>query len=423
MKKIISIFVVLTTVSLLCRPFSTQAAERPLRGVWVSSVLNLDYPSKAGLSVDELRAEADSIIAVCRETGMTAVFLQVRPCADALYNSSIFPSSIYLTGESSYDTLAFDPLEYFIEQAHRYGIELHAWINPYRVTKYGDKDYERISESSPAKLHPEYLLKTADGNRFFNPALPEVRQLICDGVSEILENYAVDGIHLDDYFYPDSAYDDSAAYAEYGAGFGDADEWRRENVNMLVRQLHDLIKETAPSVSFGISPRGIWANNYDDARGSATRGNGSFTSIYCDSLRFIEEGWVDYICPQIYWNIGYSVADYEILVPWWANAVRGTDVKLYIGMADYRTDGASEGSAWYGTAELKRQHELNKTYPEISGEVHFRYGTIAENPSLIELYSELYKQEYQSAPAAGEITPAEKVKEAIMKLLRRIVLG
>lgn len=421
MKKVVSIIVVFTILFSFCPSFSYENDSSFLRGVWVSSVINLDYPSKAGLSVDRLRAEADEIIAVCRETGMTAIFFQVRPCADALYNSSIFPSSVYLTEESSYKALPFDPLQYFVEQAHEYGIELHAWINPYRVTKNGEKDYADISESSPAKLHPEYLLKAADGNYFFNPAIPEVRQLICDGISEILENYAVDGIHFDDYFYPDTAYDDSEAYAEYGQGYSDIDEWRRENVNALVKQVHDLIKETAPEVSFGISPRGIWANDYENARGSATRGGGSLTAIHCDSLRFVEEGWVDYICPQIYWNIGYSIADYEILAQWWANAVKGTGVKLYIGMADYRTDGASESSAWYGTAELKRQLELNKTYPEIVGEVHFRCGTIAGSKTL----REFYKNEYLEADTEPllEQTPTDKVREALVNLLRSIIFG
>lgn len=419
MKKIISLLTVLMLVISAFPACATEENGEFLRGIWVSSVINLDYPSSPGLSAAELRAEADRIISTCVETGMTAIFFQVRPCADALYNSSIFPTSLYLTNESSFEPLAFDPLDYFVKEAHKMGIELHAWINPYRITKYGDKDFNLISESSPAKLHPEYLLVAADGNYFFNPALPEVRQLICDGVAEIIENYDVDGIHFDDYFYPDSSYDDSAAYAEYGSGYDDVGEWRCENVNALVRQVHETIEEIAPSVSFGISPRGVWANDYENARGSATRGGGSLTSIYCDSLRFIDEGWVDYICPQIYWNIGFDLADYEILVPWWVNAVKGTNVKLYIGMADYRTAEAEEDSAWYGTTELKRQLDLNKTYSGIDGEVHFRYGIIAENPDLRMLYNE----EYSGSSAAESASSTEKVKKNLLKLLKMIIFG
>ncbi|MGN1098681.1 MAG: glycoside hydrolase family 10 protein, partial [Clostridia bacterium] len=185
MKKIVSIMLMLC----LCLPLSIYAETEPesskddfLRGVWVSGVANLDYPSERGLSDSRLKAEADEIINTCIETGMNAIFLQVRPCADAFYNSSIFPKSVFLTGKSSYDELTFDPLEYFVEQAHKNNIQLHAWINPYRVTRLGEKEYAAFDPKSPQRQHPEYLLKTADGNYFFNPALQEVRDLITDGI-------------------------------------------------------------------------------------------------------------------------------------------------------------------------------------------------------------------------------------------------
>ena len=385
-----------------------------LRGIWVSSVVNLDYPSSPGLSAWELKAEADKIITDCINLGMNAIFLQVRPCADALYNSRIFPTSVFLTGESSFNPLPFDPLEYFVKEGHRRGLEIHAWLNPYRVTRRGSKEYEAISWQSPAKLHPEYLLKSGE-NYFFNPALPEVRQLIIDGVKEIIENYDVDGIHFDDYFYPDGSYDDSASYAIYGGGRS-ISEWRCENVNSLVRGVYELIKAHDPELEFGISPRGIWANNYDNSRGSATRGGGSLTEIYCDSLRFIDEGWVDYICPQIYWNIGYSIADYQILLPWWVNAVKGSGVKLYIGMADYRSAEADANSVWYGTTELERQLKLNKSYM-IDGEVHFRYGSIADNPGLFSMYHRRYDVPETATFPSGA---AERLRTNLTDVIRHI---
>ena len=388
-----------------------------LRGIWVSSVVNLDYPSAQGLSAEELKAEADRIITDCINLGMNAIFFQVRPCADALYDSELFPASVYLTGESTFDPLPFDPLEYFVKEGHRRGLEIHAWLNPYRVTRMGEKEFEAISEKSPAKLHPEYLLKSG-ANYFFNPALPEVRRLILDGVKEIIENYDVDGIHFDDYFYPDGDYDDSAAYEEYGGGQPLA-EWRCENVNTLVRGAHELIKTHDPELQFGISPRGIWANSYQNARGSATRGGGSLTEIYCDSLRFIEDGWVDYICPQIYWNIGYSIADYQILLPWWVNAVKGSGVRLYIGMADYRSAEADEGDVWYGTAEIERQLELNKSYM-IDGEVHFRYKSISGNPELSSMYHRRYDVPGTAMLPSGA---TEKVKMKLSAIVRNMIFG
>ncbi len=386
-----------------------------VRGVWVSSVANLDYPSKQGLSQSELKKEADDIINTCLKTGMNTIFFQVRPCSDALYNSKIFPVSIFLAGESTYDTLSFDPLAYLIDQAHQNGIKLHAWINPYRVTRLGEKEYMSFDEKSPQRQHPEYLLKTEDGNYFFNPALPQVRDLITDGIVEIIENYDVDGIHFDDYFYPEGSFDDSEQFN--ASGSSDLAKWRTENVNALVKQVHDTIEDTAPEVEFGISPRGVWANDYENSRGSATRGGGSLNSIYCDSLRFIDEGWVDYICPQIYWNIGFEAADYSVLVPWWVNAVKDSGVKLYIGMGDYRTEDAEPDSPWNGTAELNRQLNLNQSYGAISGEVHFRYGVIAGSGDILKLY----QNRYDPSPASAPVPTVELLKAKILKLLKQLL--
>lgn len=421
MKKFIAILAVLCLAA-SCSAFAQdEGGGEFLRGVWVSSVANLDYPSKSGLSDYQLKAEADKIISSCAEMGMNAIFLQVRPCADALYNSSIFPKSVFLTGKSSYESLSFDPLAYFVSEAHKRNIQVHAWLNPYRVTRLGEKEYSAFSPDSPQRRHPEYLLKASDGNYFFNPALQEVRDLITSGVTEIIQNYDVDGIHFDDYFYPEGSYDDSAQFN--ASGSGDVNAWRLENVNALVRQVHDAVKALDPSISFGISPRGVWANNYEDARGSATRGGGSLNSVYCDSLRFIGEGWVDYICPQIYWSIGFSAADYSILVPWWSKAVRGTNVKLYIGMADYRAADAAADSPWRGTDELARQINLNKSYAEIGGEVHFRYGAIAESPSLKAFYKRTYGGSSSSFPSVGEGSAAEKMKGNLLMLMRKITTG
>ena len=381
-----------------------------VRGVWVSSVVNLDYPSAPGLSDAELRAEADEIINTCAEMGMNTVFFQVRPCADALYNSEIFPKSLYLKNESTYEDLTFDPLEYMVQRAHERGMELHAWINPYRVNRAG-LDLESFSPDSPQRLHPEYLLRCGDGSYIFNPALREVRDLITSGVTEIADNYDVDGIHFDDYFYPDSSFDDSEFFA--ASGSDDLGEWRRENVNALVKQVSDALRSRG--VTFGISPRGIWANDKDDPRGSDTNGGGSYNTIYCDSLRFIEEGWVDYICPQIYWEIGYDIADYGVLVKWWSEAVEGTGVKLYIGMADYRAEDAEEGSPWQGIDEAARQHELNKSYPAVRGEVHFRYGVLADNPELRGFYSKIYT----SRPNVNELY--RKLKENILLIVMNML--
>lgn len=414
MKKILSFILILCMLIPAAALAEADDSEAFVRGVWVSSVANLDYPSSSKLSDDQLRAEADKIIENCAEMGMNTIFFQVRPCSDALYNSSMFPKSVFLTGKSTFDELTFDPLSYMVEKAHENGIKLHAWLNPYRVTRLSGSELESFSPDSPQRLHPEYLLRSSDGNYFFNPAMPEVRDLITDGIREIIENYDVDGIHFDDYFYPESSFDDSKFFA--ASGSADINEWRRSNVNALVKQVSEAVHSYG--LPFGISPRGIWANDYNDPRGSATRGGGSLNSIYCDSLCFIEEGWVDYICPQIYWNIGYKIADYAVLVPWWVNAVSGTDVKLYIGMADYRVSESAK-APWNSADELGRQLELNKSYPQISGEVHFRYGTIAENPELFNLY----KEQYSTPKESSDSDIGMDLRMNFIRLLIKLLFG
>lgn len=253
------------------------SAEDEMRGIWVSTVLNLDYPSKATTSEAALKSEADSIIAECSAMGINNIFLQVRPCSDAFYKSSVYPWSKYLTGtQGTAPEGDFDPLSYWISSAHSKGIKLHAWINPYRVTKSNDasdSEYNSLAASNPAKLHPEYIVKYSDNQYYFDPGLPEVRELLIEGALEIVKNYDVDGIHMDDYFYPGTGFNDADTYAKYGSGFSTAEDFRRNNVDLLVKELGEKIHAQDPSCIFGISPSGIWANKTTRPEGSDTGGD------------------------------------------------------------------------------------------------------------------------------------------------------
>ncbi len=359
-------------------------SDEEMRGVWVSTVLNLDYPSSPTASSSALKQQADSIIAGCYSMGINNIFLQVRPCSDALYKSQIYPWSKYLTGtQGTPPEDDFDPLAYWIIQAHKKNIKIHAWLNPYRVTKNNDannSEYNSLAESNPAKQHPEYLVKYTDNQYYFNPGLPEVRELLVEGALEIVNNYDVDGIHLDDYFYPGTGFNDTASFTEYGTEFSSIDDWRRNNTDLLIQELNTRLHEADPNIEFGVSPSGIWANNTTMAEGSATSGSESYTKLYADTRKWAVNGWVDYIAPQIYWNIGYGVADYRILANWWAEQLQNSHTKLYIGMADYRCSDAKPTDVWYGTEEIERQLALNRQIPKISGEIHFRYGLIAGSP-------------------------------------------
>ncbi|MDR1664312.1 MAG: family 10 glycosylhydrolase [Clostridiales bacterium] len=369
-------FFLLFSFLLMCvAPVHVRAADvsGDFRAMWVSSAYNLDFPSKKGLTSAELKAEIDRIIGRAAQMRLNALMVQVRPSGDALYPSAIFPWAEALTGTQGVaPDGGFDPLAYWVERAHAMGIQIHAWINPYRVTYASAKitDVNQLAANHPARINPGLVIAHKDA-LYFDPGKPECRQLIADGVAEILRNYAVDGIHLDDYFYPDPAFPDDASYNLYGFG-ANKDDWRRENVNALVRLLQATVKEINPDIRYGISPFAIWQNNTSDPFGSATNGYESYKSSYCDSRRWVSEGWIDYICPQIYWNIGFEAADYAKLLPWWENICAGTHVDLYVGHAAYRED---EGVAGWND-EVIRQLNMNATSPVVKGSIFFRAGSL-----------------------------------------------
>lgn len=377
----------------------TLAKEHPFRAAWVSTVYNLDYPSQTALDEQGLCAEAQQIIQNAKEMGLTALILQVRPCSDAFYPSDIFPWSRYLTGsQGTAPENGFDPLAYWVQQAHAAGLELHAWINPYRITTGKAAEWENLAAEHPARRNPDWVV-VHQGNYYWNPGLPQVRQMVIDGALEIVNRYDVDGIHLDDYFYPGQDFQDSETYVAYGAAFDDLGDWRRENVNQLIHALDTELHKADPNIRFGVSPAGIWANQDSISVGSATDGNQSYFAHYADSRTWVKEGWVDYICPQIYWQIGHVSADYETLVRWWTETVQGTGVDLYIGMADYQAGNNDPSSPWYGIEALRRQHILNETLPEVKGEVHFRYGSMVEVEGLADYYAMVYRLEKEEPPA------------------------
>ncbi len=377
------------------RPAMKREEDREMRGVWVASVENLDYPAAPSVSAEELRIQADSVLDGARESGFNTIFLQVRPCSDAFYPSEIYPFSRYLTGrQGTAPDSEFDPLAYWVDEAHKRGLELHAWINPYRIAR-DLSEWESVAENSPARQHPDWVVQYGEGY-YFNPALPEVRQMVVDGTVEIAENYQVDGIHLDDYFYPGTEFNDGDSFAAYGGDFGDIGDWRRNNVNLLVSSLNTAVHQVDEELEFGISPAGIWASNTMHPEGSATTSSfSSYFSLYADSRTWVREGWVDYIAPQLYWEMGHAKADFNSLLGWWSDVVKQAkekDVKLYVGIADYKTVEAGEdgNNPWYGGGEVARQMEACDANETVGGTIHFRYGLIDKCPAVKQVLSEAY---------------------------------
>uniref|UniRef100_UPI0022EB0E54 glycoside hydrolase family 10 protein n=1 Tax=Romboutsia lituseburensis TaxID=1537 RepID=UPI0022EB0E54 len=393
MKKIQSIILSLMMVlSIFSVEVSANSSEE-MRAAWISTVYNMDWPSTKNNQAQQEKEYID-LLDKLKSTGINTVVVQVRPKGDAIYKSSINPWSEYLTGTQGKDP-GYDPLPFLIQEAHNRGMEFHAWFNPYRVTT-DTTDLNRLSSNHPARKHPDWVLEHNNGKYkalAYNPGLPEVRQHIVDSVSEVVKNYDVDGVHFDDYFYRDGMNDD-ATYNKYGNGMSKND-WRRENVNSLLREVKASIKKINPNVEFGVSPAGIWRNKSSDATGSDTRGQESYSDNFADTRAWIRQGLVDYVVPQIYWPIGNSAADYSKLVSWWANEVKGSNVDLYIGQGVYKR-GQADYSYQDVAGEIKQQVSLNRKYSEIKGSMYFSARDIVNNTKLQNDMKELYSSSNQS---------------------------
>ncbi len=357
---------------------SRRRGAREMRGVWLATVANRDWPSKPGLTASQQRAELLTHLDTAVERRLNTVIFQVRPTADALWHSPYEPWSQVLTGTQGKDP-GWDPLGTAVEEAHARGLELHAWFNPYRIANHTDPT--KLVASHPARRHPEWVV-TYGGKLYYNPGLPEVRAFVQDAMLDAVQKYPVDAVHFDDYFYPypvaGQSFDDDAAYDRYGGGFPGRAEWRRDNINRLIREMAAGIKEIRPRTQFGVSPFGVWRNASEDPLGSDTQaGVQTYDDLYADTRRWVREGWIDYICPQLYWNIGLAAADYAKLVPWWANVARGTTTKLYLGEALYKAGDPAQPAAWQDPAELSRHLTLADHYPQVCGHVFFAAKDVA----------------------------------------------
>lgn len=363
---------------------SNQKNATELRGVWVASVFNIDFPSQLGLTAQQQKQELDDIIENAQYMGLNAIFFQVRPSSDALYASKIFPWSQFLTGtQGKENDQGFDPLSYLIEQGHQKGIQIHAWVNPLRVTtgtaQQPQTDESALAENHPVRKDPSLAVAYSDGRLYYDPSNPNARKLIVDGLKEIVENYDVDGVHYDDYFYPGEDFPDEEAYQASGSDLS-LEDWRRENINVLIRESYEGVKEVNPQVAFGVSPGGIWASSENVEGGMEVQSQtSSYLHQYADSKRWVEEHWVDYIAPQIYWNIGYAPADYAKIAAWWSRLCAKHKVKLYVGHAAYKVGDGSQSEVWLDEQELPRQIAWNRENGGVDGSIFYGYEQLEKN--------------------------------------------
>ena len=371
------------------------------RGAWIATVANIDWPSEAAIGDSATQQhEMIFILDSLHSLGLNAIIFQVRPTADALYRSSFEPSSHWLTGTQG-SSLTWDPLAWTIEEAHKRHMEVHVWLNPYRVN-LAKTDTSVICEDHIWKRHRDWFWEY-NKQWYFDPGLDVTREWICTIVQDIISRYDIQAIHMDDYFYPypvgKKQLPDAETFARYPRGFTDIREWRRNNVNMAIQEISATIRECKDSVEFGISPFGVWRNANVDSTGSATTaGITNYDDLYADIRLWIKNGWIDYVLPQLYWEIGKKAADYEVLAHWWANEVRGTNCKLYIGMAPYRLEGAKKDTPWGQGNEIGRQMTLNRTIPEITGECFYSTRPLLRNPrGVCDTIKAAYTQEQENS--------------------------
>ncbi|HLO57871.1 MAG TPA: family 10 glycosylhydrolase [Bacteroidales bacterium] len=407
----------------LFQPFvlhSQTAPIREMRAVWIATVENIDWPSSQTLTTEQQKNEMISLLDLVKDYHLNTVVFQIRPCADAFYSSSFEPWSQWLTGtQGKAPDPFYDPLEFAISECRKRGIDIHVWLNPYRAVRDTSRNF--TSPSHITNTHPELFIDYGS-TRYFNPSLPETRDHVSRIVADITRRYDIDAIHMDDYFYPyriaGAQFPDDSSFNRYHGTFlaEQRDDWRRHNVDLIIQQIRDSIKAIKPWVEFGISPFGVWRNAARDSTGSATRaGQTNYDDLFADILKWQKEGWIDYVVPQLYWHIGFEVADYAVLARWWNDHAYGCP--LYLGQAFYRIDKKSTTKAWRKAIQITDQVQLNRRLRNISGSMFFSAKYLRTNPRHLKekLLKEVYRYPALN-PVNNRITPIIPASPVVAQL-------
>ena len=386
----------LSFLALLCAGLSMAQPQpkREFRGAWIQCVNN----QWNGIGRDRMQQTLTYQLDELQKAGINAILFQVRAEGDALYASSMEPWSRYLTGQQGLAPSPYwDPLQWMVEQCRKRSMELHAWINPFRAKTKGTP-----ALTSPYyRLHPDRFFEY-DGLWIFDPGIPENRAYICSVATDIVRRYDVDGLHIDDYFYPypvaGLAIPDDHTYARYGQGM-DRNDWRRQNVNDFIRDLHDSIRAAKPWVKFGVSPFGIYRNRKSSPTGSETNGLQNYDDLYADILLWVRQGWVDYNIPQIYWQIGHPTADYQTLIQWWN--LNASQRHLYIGQDVERTVKFADTTNPQ-THQVYQKYNLQRALPNIQGSCQWYAKACVDNPQN---YTSVLRDTYHRHPALQPLMP------------------
>ena len=385
---------------------SPPPIARELRAVWIATVDNIDWPSRQGLSTAEQQREMIGILDRLVELRMNAVIFQVRPAADALYDSRLEPWSEYLSGQMGRAPQPFyDPLAFTVAEAHKRGLELHVWINPYR-SRYSMK--KPAAPNHISRTHPRLVHKYGP-YEWMDPGEPAVRKQTEDVVLDLVRRYDIDGVHMDDYFYPypetrrvrrkvkEIPFPDEATYRRYTRGGGtlSRDDWRRHNVDLLVKELYDGVHAVKPWIKFGVSPFGIWRPGHP----ASVRGLDQYAVLYADAKKWLNEGWVDYLTPQLYWAADKPEQRYDQLLKWW---VGENLMGRHIWPGNYTGKVAFTNPSAWRTDEILEQIRLTRAQAGATGNVHFSMKVLQQDPD--QLVERLQREAY----AMPALVPASR---------------
>ncbi|KPQ19729.1 MAG: hypothetical protein HLUCCX10_01730 [Algoriphagus marincola HL-49] len=394
----------------LLQPLSFEMPEIPreFRGVWIATVVNIDWPESGTDSWSKQKEDFLVLLDHYKNLNFNAVIVQVRAAGDAFYPSRHAPWSRYLTGkEGVAPQTSENPLTWMIKAAHDRGLEFHAWLNPYRAT-FDDKT-ETLSQEHDFFQHPDWMLKYGT-KYYYNPGLPEVKEKLLAVIKELVDGYDIDAIHFDDYFYPykvqNQRFPDQKTFEKYKKPGQTIEDWRRDNVNSLIQVIHQTVKTSKPWVQFGISPFGVWRNQDRDPRGSPTRaGQTNYDDLYADPLTWMQNGWIDYLIPQLYWSMDYELASYRKLNDWWAANSYQTNV--YIGNGPYKIRDNAD-IAWDNPKEINNQVQYTRTLMEIQGNAFFSAKSLFSKNQDV---ANLLKQELYDSPT---LPPAFEPTEPVL---------
>jgi uncharacterized lipoprotein YddW (UPF0748 family) len=411
-----SFFFFLLTITSCC----IAQNKYEFRAAWIATVANIDWPSANSLSVDSQKTEYINLLDMHRRNGMNAVVVQIRPATDAFYPSPLEPWSEWLTGKQGRPPgNYYDALQFMIEEAHKRGLEFHAWCNPYRAEFALGKS--TIAPTHVTRLHPEWFV-TYGTTRYFDPGNKEAQKFVVRVIRDIVKRYDVDAIHFDDYFYPyriaGKEFPDSLTYAKHGNGLS-KDNWRRSNVDSVILMLANGIKEENPYCRFGISPFGVWRNKNKDPEGSDTRaGVTNYDDLYADILLWLRKGWIDYVAPQLYWEITHPNAPYMPLLDWWSKHTYGKH--CYIGLGIYRAAGGNVAAPWKDSTLLPRQIKALQNTPNVQGAIYFSSKSFLNNPNG---WNDSLQRNYYKYPALIPPMPWIDAKKPAPPVVQKISAG